>query len=47
MNERIRELARQSGFYITIDGSGIFIPDPHSHRKHDVFGFCTSGTISS
>lgn len=29
MNERIRELAEQAGFYISIDGSGIFIPDPH------------------
>lgn len=36
MNERIRELARQAGFYITIDGSVIFIPDPSTEDITEV-----------
>ena len=36
MNERIKELAEQAGFYITIDGSGIFIPDPHTEDITEV-----------
>lgn len=36
MNERILELAEQAGFYITIDGSGILIPDPHTEDITEV-----------
>ena len=36
MNERIYELAEQAGFYITIDRSGIFIPDPHTEDITEV-----------
>jgi hypothetical protein len=36
MNKRIMELAEQAGFYITIDGSGIFIPDPSTEDITEV-----------
>lgn len=36
MNERIKKLAEQAGFYITIDGSGILIPDPSTEDITEV-----------
>ena len=36
MNERIKELAKQAGFYVSNDDTEILIPDPHTEDITEV-----------